>query len=204
MRSFIFPLIEETRADLSSSMTKTSETSDSDSSSRLWEPSPVDASARQVLSLERSSQYKIPKYLIYDISLKRLEGSGNNAEVYEPQVGDIISLTDKIPYLAHGNGSEDCYNIALVVESFGKSSDNLRIQSPKPLIYEQNMSDDNKRETIYVVFLINLTTNNCIWEALHRNPQGGNIRIIETVLQTNSSVRILSLLTVGCVFVVSV
>ena len=206
MRSFIFPLIEETRADLSSSMRKAcEETSDSDTNSRIWEPTPVDASARQVMSLEKSSQFKLPKYLLYDISLKRLEGgSGNNAEMYEPQVGDIIALTDEIPYHVDENGSESCYNIALVTECYGKSSDNLQIQSPKPIMYEQTMSDDKKRKTIYAVFLINITTNNCIWEALHMNAQMGNTRIIETVLQTNSSVRILihfSLLGVFLFFV---
>ena len=56
MRSFIFPLTEETRADLSSSIGTTyEETFDSDTNSRIWEPTPVDAYARQVMSLEKSS-----------------------------------------------------------------------------------------------------------------------------------------------------
>ncbi|KAJ9679698.1 hypothetical protein PVL29_021575 [Vitis rotundifolia] len=185
MGSFIVSLMEETRADLSSSMRTACEASTSESS--IWEPTSVDTPARELLSIEKSSQFKRPRYLLYDISLKSVEGKGNNAEVYEPQAGDIIALTDKTPYYLDENGSESCYNIALVTESYGKTSDKLQIQLPKPMMHEQSMSDNKKRRTIYAVYLINITTNNCIWEALHRSPQGGNIRIIDKVLQTDSS-----------------
>ncbi|CBI22562.3 unnamed protein product, partial [Vitis vinifera] len=184
MGSFIVSLIEETRADLSSSIRTACEASESESESSTWEPTSVDTAARELMSIEKSSQFKLPRYFLYDVSLKSVEGNGNNAEVYEPQAGDIIALTDKIPYYIE---SESCYNIALVTGSYGKTSDKLQIQSPKPMMHEQIMSDNKKRRTIYAVYLINITTNNCIWEALHRSPHGGNIRIIDKVLQTDSS-----------------
>lgn len=188
MGSFIVSLIEETRADLSSSIRTACEASESESESSTWEPTSVDTPARELMSIEKSSQFKLPRYFLYDISLKSVEGNGNNAEVYEPQAGDIIAITDKIPYYIE---SESCYNIALVTGSYGKTCDKLQIQSPKPMMHEQIMSDNKKRRTIYAVYLINITTNNCIWEALHRSPRGGNIRIIDKVLQTDSSVRII-------------
>ena len=188
MGSFIVSLIEETRADLSSSIRTACEASESESESSTWEPTSVDTAARELMSIENPSQFKLPRYFLYDVSLKSVEGNGNNAEVYEPQAGDIIALTDKIPYYIE---SESCYNIALVTGSYGKTSDKLQIQSPKPMMHEQIMSDNKKRRTIYAVYLINITTNNCIWEALHRSPRGGNIRIIDKVLQTDSSVRII-------------
>ncbi|RVW94527.1 putative helicase MAGATAMA 3 [Vitis vinifera] len=146
MGSFIVSLIEETRADLSSSIRTACEASESESESSIWEPTSVDTAARELMSIENPSQFKLPRYFLYDVSLKSVEGNGNNAEVYEPQAGDIIALTDKIPYYIE---SESCYNIALVTGSYGKTSDKLQIQSPKPMMHEQIMSDNKKRRTIY-------------------------------------------------------
>ncbi|KAK9287875.1 hypothetical protein L1049_016317 [Liquidambar formosana] len=76
--SFILPLIEETHADLFSAMTRV-----------------FSAPVREILSVEESKDYKPPNDLFYDVELKRLRDLENDAGgAYEPEVGDLIALTD--------------------------------------------------------------------------------------------------------------
>ncbi|GMN62547.1 hypothetical protein TIFTF001_031630 [Ficus carica] len=81
LTSFINPLIEETRADLLLSFTTLS-----------------DATSSLVESVERSNKYKPPKDLLYEIELQKgIVENDTDAKLYEPQVGDIISITSVRP-----------------------------------------------------------------------------------------------------------
>ncbi|KAJ6867774.1 hypothetical protein NC652_038847 [Populus alba x Populus x berolinensis] len=80
MKSFIPALLEETRADLCSNMMKVSQ-----------------APTREIFSIERSKEYKPPKDLFYKMWLKRKGKTGNGKGIYEPEVGDLLALTDARP-----------------------------------------------------------------------------------------------------------
>lgn len=174
MTSFIPALLEEIRADLLSSM-KT-----------VFEDPASDPPVREVQFVEESTRYDPPKNLLYNISLKGERVAENDAVTYKPENGDIIALTDTRPNsIDDSKRSERSYLIAFIQGS-RKDSDEFQIVSSKPIEFEQNMQEDGKRNTLYAVFLINLTTNICIWNSLTQGLQGGSMAIIEKVLRPNS------------------
>ena len=64
----------------------------------------------------------------------------------------------------------------------------MTILASKPILVEEE--ENKKRETIYAICLINMTTNIRIWRALNSQLEGKNLDIIGKVLQANSAVRI--------------
>ncbi|RVW37185.1 putative helicase MAGATAMA 3 [Vitis vinifera] len=152
LTSFIYPLIEETHADLLSSMT------------------------------------------MYKITVKVIRNNGNDAEIYEPETGDLIALTDVRPKcISDLNRPKISYTVASVVAKPVRDPDELPpeedtciVLSSKPIEFEQNMETNKKRKTLFAVFLINMITNNRIWAALNIGPDLGNKSIIQKVLQPDS------------------
>ncbi|KAJ6290834.1 hypothetical protein OIU78_026562 [Salix suchowensis] len=183
MKSFIPALIEETRADLCSNLMKIPQ-----------------ASTREIFSIERSKEYKPPKDLFYKMWLKRMRNTG-----YEPEVGDLLALTYVRPKdIADLNRPGICYVLAYV----HRLSDNtpgddcnhqmLSILTSKPIPFElenkftkeaaiagQEMQN-KRRDSVFVVYLANMTTNVRIWRSLHSDLQGGNTNVIQNVLGTSS------------------
>ena len=177
MTSFIPPLLEEIRADLSMSMKAVFEES-------AWDPEQLPA--REIKFVDKS---KGPKNLLYNVSLEGVRVAENDAVTYEPSDGDIIALSDLRQYtIDDSERSERSYTIALVQGS-RKDPNQFQILSSKPIEFEQNMQEGGKRNTLYAVFLINLTTNICIWNSLNQGLQGGNMQMIQKVLRSNSLVR---------------
>ncbi|KAH0685300.1 hypothetical protein KY290_016576 [Solanum tuberosum] len=87
LKSYITPLVEETHADLLSNVSTVSQ-----------------APALEVVDVKVSKDFKPPKGLYYNILLKRNQKRevGENSELkheskYEPEVGDLIALTDVRP-----------------------------------------------------------------------------------------------------------
>ncbi|KAF8407485.1 hypothetical protein HHK36_006619 [Tetracentron sinense] len=60
------------------------------------------------------------------------------------------------------------------------------VLSSKPITIERGLN--KKKEPLFAVFLINMTTNNRVWKALNPDILGGNMSIIKEVLHTDSSV----------------
>ncbi|KAM3749893.1 hypothetical protein ACB098_05G220000 [Castanea mollissima] len=140
MNSFTYPLIEETRADLLSSMS--------------------------TLPLSPSAS--------------GLQKNGG----YEPMVGDIIALTNVRPkYVEDLDRPNRPFLVAFVQEV--KNNNILKILSSKPILAEEQ--ENEKRETLYAICLINMTTNIRIWRALNFELEGKNLDIIGKVLQPNSA-----------------
>ncbi|KAK9280551.1 hypothetical protein L1049_014244 [Liquidambar formosana] len=164
--SFILPLIEETHADLCSSMKTV-----------------FSAPMREIWSVEESKHYKPPKGLFYDVELKRLRDFENDpAGTYEPKSGDLIALTDVRPKCSDDlNRHSRSYLIALVQGRRNKVTGTLPILASHPIKFQQGTQKRNeKRETFFSVFLTNMTTNTRIWNALNSE---GNMNIIKKVLQ---------------------
>lgn len=188
MKSFIPALSEETRADLCSNMMKVSQ-----------------APSREIFSIERSKKYKPPKDLFYKMWLKRMGKTGNGKGIYEPEVGDLLALTDARPKdIADLNRPGINYLLAYVhrVSNGLDDVDNhetLSILTSKPIEFELE-NKQNKREsviagqeiqkksraTVFVVYLANMTTNARIWRSLNSDLQGGNTNVIQNVLETSS------------------
>ena len=192
MTAFVDPLIEETHADLSSSMTALAR-----------------APICEVISVKISKDYKPPKDLFYEISLKRYRENANEAGIYEPEKGDVIAFTDVRPKcISDLDRPKRPYVIAIVQGSQDMASNRLRILSSKHIeCFDPRVEMDQKRETeagkekesqpgqkketLFAVFLANMTTNTRIWNALHVDQEKGNMSLIQKVLQPDPAVRIL-------------
>ncbi|KAF8398737.1 hypothetical protein HHK36_014595 [Tetracentron sinense] len=160
-KSYIFPLIEETRADLFSSM-------------KLLSRAPT----VRILSI------KTPKNLLYNIIIESHRDTQDDIGIYEPNKGDLIALSDVRPTCIEDlNRPQRSYLLALVTR---REYNTIIIQSSKPIEFEEGMQ--KRRESLFAIFLINMTTNIRIWDALNPNMLEGNRNIIEEVLHTSSNV----------------
>lgn len=174
MQSFIFPLIEETHADLCSSMKKL-----------------ADASTYEISSVERSKEYHPPKDLLYDIEIERTTYTKNNGEKCELETGDLLALTDRRPKCIDDLSRPKRGYLIALVQRVREEKDclKLKILTSMPIVLEQDMQDDEKIETFVGVYLVNMTTHNRIWSALNSELGSSNLSIIGKVLQPDSFVR---------------
>ncbi|CAK9150158.1 unnamed protein product [Ilex paraguariensis] len=172
MNSFIYPLIEETHANLLSNVTNLSR-----------------APMCEIFDVRISKGFKPPKDLFYDIFLKRMREEENGKGKYEPEVGDLIALANVRPRCINDlNRPERSYLIALVQKATVERPDTLTILSSQPIVFNKSAPEkDNKREKLFAIYLTSLTTNIRIWKALNSELEGGNMNIIEKVLQTDSA-----------------
>lgn len=180
LKSFIFPLTEETRTDLCSSMKMLSE-----------------APACEITDINLSEDYSPPHDLLYQIEMKTIVASDKKGDVYEPEVGHLIALTDKRPTCIddlnkHGNS----YLIALIRKVRKKNDDEnvfeVQILASQPIKLEMYWQEDDKYiYGIYgfAVYLFSLTTNMRIWNALNSDPDGPVIHVSKQLLQPDSAVR---------------
>ncbi|KAL3372688.1 hypothetical protein AABB24_004969 [Solanum stoloniferum] len=174
LKSYITPLVEETHADLLSNVSTVSR-----------------APALEVVDVKVSKEFKPPKGLYYNILLKRNQKIevGENSESkhesnYEPEVGDLIALTDVRPRRIEDlNRPKRSFLIAIVQ---GMNDDGYRI----PILSSQlipfkkpDRATGEQGDKLFVVYLSNLTTNLRIWNALNPDRENSNFNIIKTVMR---------------------
>ncbi|KAM1012040.1 hypothetical protein ACFX2C_047316 [Malus domestica] len=177
LKSFVPSLIEETHADLLSNM--------------ITELS--HAPTCEILTLECSKGHKNPQNLVYDIAYKidTEADQKHNGLMYEPQVGDLIALTDVKPKCIDDLNRFPRHYVAAYVskvpdpEEFPDAHE-FTILSSKPIDYGEQDGQKSKRQKHFAVYLMNMTTNLRVWCAL--NSKEGNTNIIKKVLQPNSYV----------------
>ncbi|XP_059643476.1 uncharacterized protein LOC132285325 [Cornus florida] len=172
MDSFIYPLIEETRADLFSSITTV-----------------FHAPTREILAVKISKHnYKPPKELYYNIFFSRRRG------MYKPEVGDLIALTGVSPKCIDDlNRPKRPYLVALVEgKKIRVPGDDFSVKysilASNEIIFNEETGKDKKKDTLFAVYLTNMTTNIRIWKALNYQLEGGNMKIIREVLHTDATV----------------
>ncbi|KAJ0485846.1 putative P-loop containing nucleoside triphosphate hydrolase, DNA2/NAM7 helicase, helicase [Helianthus annuus] len=159
-KSFIDPLLEETHAQLLSSMNIISR-----------------ASTREIKVRSETKNMKFPNYHSYTISLENKSRGGN----YEPEVGDLIVLTNVKPRCIDDLKP---YVIALVQFVNNEDHGTCQVISSKPIPLSGEQTHKFMRIAVH---LMNLTTNTRIWQALHPSLDGNkNMKMINKVLQTDS------------------
>ncbi|XP_019172080.1 PREDICTED: probable helicase MAGATAMA 3 [Ipomoea nil] len=167
LKSFIYPLLEETRADLCSNIN-----------------SLRNAPACEVLDVKTSKDFKLPKDLFYEVRLKTgREGDDGEARTpYKPEAGNLIAFSDVRPKRSEDlNRPKTPYLIAEVLGKEDEGSDWVSILSSKPITFRR-MEVGAK---LFVVHLTSLTTNVRIWNCLNVYPETPNLKLIKTVLQSD-------------------
>ncbi|KAM7515937.1 hypothetical protein LguiA_005520 [Lonicera macranthoides] len=171
MISFMYPLMEETRADLSSKMTTLSQ-----------------APTREIFDVKMAKGHKPPKDLYYTVQLKKAKENESGKGGYDPEGGDLIALTDTRPkYIDDLNTPKSPYLVALVRKGKDEESNEIVILSSNPIVFKKEDKEMKRGTKLFAVHLTNLTTNIRIWTAL-TSEEGENMKLIKKVLQPNSAV----------------
>ncbi|XP_071706131.1 uncharacterized protein [Rutidosis leptorrhynchoides] len=164
--SFVYPLFEETHADLLSKILGVSH-----------------CPSVEIFELLKVKGIKSPKDFYYTIKLRRYQGS------YEPQFGDLIALTDVKPkFVDDLNRPNKCYIIAIVQSVKTESSFYMiYVLSSKPLI-EHGVEGVIKNMDVkhFAVHLTNLVTNIRISKAIQLELEGDK-KMLQKLIQLDSS-----------------
>ncbi|GMN31513.1 hypothetical protein TIFTF001_003281 [Ficus carica] len=169
LESFITPLIEETRTDLCSSMATLS-----------------DSLCFEIQSIRKSKQFKFPKNLLYNVILKKRKEKKKTKDDDDDEcgVGDLIAITNVRPKRINDLDRPGRPYLIALVRGFNERTSELLILSSKPILVEDGVEKKEESERLFVVNLINMTTNIRIWDALNADPKLGNMNIIRNVLDT--------------------
>ncbi|KAK7300604.1 hypothetical protein RJT34_11452 [Clitoria ternatea] len=168
MNSFIPALIEETHSDLSSSFMSVSQ-----------------APFCEIRTIGRSNNFRPPKHLYYEITLKGITNDVKDVGKYEPEVGDLIAFTNIRPRSIDDlNKSNGYYHIAYVDGPKDLFTDKIPILSSKDMDNVESVLRSTKAQKIYSVYLINMTTYIRIWKALNSQ---SNMKIVKEVLKYDDS-----------------
>ncbi|KAI7724644.1 hypothetical protein M8C21_006378 [Ambrosia artemisiifolia] len=160
-KSFIDPLLEETHAELLSSLNGISR-----------------APTRGISVRSDTRDNKLSNYYVYNVVLEKK----SRGETYEPEVGDLIVLTDAKPRRVNDLRP---FVIASVQKVQNEDHATTQVLSSKPILFSWDESNKGGK-FMYAVNLMNLTTNTRIWQALHSSLDGTNMKMINKVLQTDS------------------
>lgn len=182
LASFVYTLIEETHADLFSSMANVSR-----------------APVLEVYDIKLSDKCSEGEddCLEYFISFKKIEENGEEKEEeeesYEPECGDLFALTDVKPKRIDDlNRPQRPYTL-VIIQEFTDDCSKILIRSSKPIKFKKESdAKDKNGGKLYAVHLTNMVTNNRIWNALHSVQEVANMNIIKNVLQIDSGVRFIS------------
>lgn len=179
--SFVYPLLEDSRAELCSKMEAISS-----------------APFGQVISLHES---KPSGKLYYDVRVEdwRDSSSRNGKEPYRTKPGDIIVFTEAKPETVNdlerlGRNWSFGQITKMSGDNFGSSGTGMSTHFTVKASKEIEVKD-GLHKSFYVVFLMNITTNSRIWNALHLNR---NVDVIKEVLCSNSMVRLVHFCFLSC------
>ncbi|GAU32057.1 hypothetical protein TSUD_214120, partial [Trifolium subterraneum] len=171
--TFIPLLFEETRTDLSSSLFGVSKAPFCEIKKVVY--------SKQLKVPKAQKQFKLFRHMIrLKSTFDSVEDGGN----YEPANGDIIAFTNIRPKsLDDLNTPKSPYHIAYVNRGKKQFSDEIKVLSSKcmNMDIEHDLGNSNKLK-LYAVFLMNLTTNVRISDALNSRSEGEHLNIIKRVL----------------------
>ncbi|KAJ7942669.1 UvrD-like Helicase, ATP-binding domain, P-loop containing nucleoside triphosphate hydrolase [Quillaja saponaria] len=166
--SYVYPLLEETRAKLCSSMEIISE-----------------APFGKVVALEESKPYGAK---LYDVKIDCWKNgfTDRGKEPYKTLPGDVFVLTDAKPETVHDlqrvGRSWTFLSVSKITEDENEdvTSTYFKVNAPKEIV-----PNEWKQKSLFVVFLVNIITNRRIWSALHMS---GNLQQNKEILCTDNLV----------------
>ncbi|KAH7852953.1 hypothetical protein Vadar_031413 [Vaccinium darrowii] len=174
MNSFVYPLIEETHADLLSSVQTVPR-----------------APTNETLIITIAKDFKPPKDLYYKVYLiNRKRDSPNDEGIYEPEFGDLIALTEVKPKCIDDLDRPKHPYLLALVQRVRDDKIEIEICASKPIVLDEDgdrdRQGDKKKRSLFVVHLTNIITNMRIWAALKSELEGDNMNIIKRMLQPDS------------------
>ncbi|PON78550.1 hypothetical protein PanWU01x14_018080 [Parasponia andersonii] len=113
LNSFITLLLEETRADLLTSVVTLAH-----------------ASSSEIKSVKQSKEYKLLKDFLYKIELQRGIENENDTQAYEPDVGDLIAITSVTPKCVDDLDQPERSYLVAYVESVKEREDHFKLLIP--------------------------------------------------------------------------
>ncbi|KAK9275351.1 hypothetical protein L1049_022615 [Liquidambar formosana] len=165
--SFVFPLLEETRAELCSSMEIISR-----------------APFAEVIAFDECKPYGTS---LYDVKVDywRNRFSDRGKEPYRTLPGDIFILADAKPEIISDlQRVGRTWTFALVTKIPDDDNEDVSTSTYFKVKASKDIEvKDSMQKSMFVIFLINVTTNKRIWNALHKLR---NLKIIKEVLCTSS------------------
>ncbi|KAF3432421.1 hypothetical protein FNV43_RR27161 [Rhamnella rubrinervis] len=167
--SYVYPLLEETRAEIHSSM------------EIIWR-----APFAEVISFEESKPYGTNVYEV-NVDHWRNRFRERGKEPYKTLPGDLFILADAKPEtisdLQRAGRSWAFVSVTKITEDDNEDDCNCTFFKVKA---SKEFELNNETQTsLFVVFLRNLTTNRRIWKALHMSR---NLKVIKEILCTGSMV----------------
>lgn len=151
----------------------------------------------EITDIAFSENYKPPQDLLYQIEMKTVVDSDRKGDICEPEIGQLFTLTNTRPECIddlnkHGNS----YLIGLIGKVRKKKDEEdvyeVQILASNPIKLEMYWQEDGRYVYgIYgfAAYLINITTNRRIWNALNSDPEGPDIHVIKQLLQPDPAVR---------------
>ena len=165
--SYVYPLLEETRAQLHSSLEII-----------------CTAPYAEVISFLEFKQYETKKYNVR-VDCWRNRFSDRGKEPYRTLPGDVLILADAKPEtvsdLQRAGRSWAFVSVTNITEEENEEGCTcFKVKALK----EFDLNIETK-SSLFVIFLRNLTSNRRIWEALHMS---GNLKVVKEVLCIDSMV----------------
>ncbi|KAI3817063.1 hypothetical protein L1987_10850 [Smallanthus sonchifolius] len=166
--SFVYPLLEETRAELASSI-------------EIMYRAPY----AEIFSLNET---KDDGKMMYDVTVGnwRNRFSERGKEPYRTLPGDLLILADGKPESVSDLQREGRTWIFSLVNNINDDGDEDDIDNTSTCFEVRASQQIEFQEGMFVVFLINTTTNKRIWNSLHMHR---NMNIIKEVLYSDSMVK---------------
>ncbi|XP_022776511.1 uncharacterized protein LOC111318116 isoform X2 [Durio zibethinus] len=175
LESYVLPLLDETRAEMRSSMEVIAR-----------------APYAEVTHLQEAKPHG---KLLFNVNVDYWRNRFNDREKepYKTLPGDVFVIADVKPETASDlQRVGRSWTFALVTKISGVSEDpedddvdNSSSTIFKVKALEDLASKDDMQRSLFVVFLMNITTNKRIWNALHKR---GNLKIIKQLLRAGSMV----------------
>nr|GEU78404.1 uncharacterized mitochondrial protein AtMg00810-like [Tanacetum cinerariifolium] len=107
--------------------------------------------------------------------------------ITEYQLVDMFTKSlpeDRFKYLVRRIGMRCLTPAELKVKD--DDSDTIQVLSSKPIVVFGKESNNGGKFVLFAVYLMNMTTNTRIWQALHSKLDGKNMKIINKVIQSDS------------------
>ncbi|EXB88355.1 Helicase SEN1 [Morus notabilis] len=163
--SYVNPLLEETRAELHSSM------------ETLYR-----APFAEVISFEEAKPYGTKVYQVKVNYWRSKFNNGRGKEPYKTLPGDILVLAHCKPETVSDLQSlGKSWAFLSLIDIRGDGGTNFKVKASKE--FENNVKT---KSPLYVIFLVNVIPQKRIWEALH---MFSNLQIITETLCNNSAVK---------------